>query len=73
MSGTEGKPFAIPKQLVWQAWKSVKANGGAAGADGVTIEAFGKDLKNNLYKVLVFRSFGCCRGLACGLIWGCEE
>ena len=38
MSGLEGKPFAIPKQLVWQAWKSVKANGGAAGADGVTIE-----------------------------------
>jgi RNA-directed DNA polymerase len=51
MSGTEGKPFAIPKQLVWQAWKSVKANGGAAGADGVSVEAFGKDLKNNLYKV----------------------
>jgi retron-type reverse transcriptase len=51
MSGLEGKPFAIPKQLVWQAWKSVKANGGAAGADGVTVEAFGKDLKNNLYKV----------------------
>ena len=51
MSGTEGKPFAIPKQLVWQAWKSVQANGGAAGADGVTVEAFGKDLKNNLYKV----------------------
>ncbi len=51
MSGTEGKPFAIPKQLVWQAWKSVKANGGAAGADGVTVEAFEKDLKDNLYKV----------------------
>jgi RNA-directed DNA polymerase len=51
MSGLEGKPFAIPKQLVWQAWKSVKANGGAAGADGVTIEMFEKDLKDNLYKV----------------------
>jgi hypothetical protein len=24
MSGMEGKPFAIPKQLVWQAWKSVR-------------------------------------------------
>jgi len=47
----EGKPFVIPKQMVWQAWKSVKANGGAAGADGVTIEMFEKDLKNNLYKV----------------------
>jgi len=51
MSGMEGKPFAIPKQLVWQAWKSVKANGGAAGADGVTIEMFEKDLGNSLYKI----------------------
>jgi group II intron reverse transcriptase/maturase len=51
MSGLDGKPFAIPKQLVWQAWRQVKANGGAAGADGVTIEMFEKDLKDNLYKV----------------------
>src|SRR5260370_22667935 len=51
MSGLEGKPFAIPKQLVWQAWKSVKANKGAAGADGVTIEMFEKDLGDNLYKI----------------------
>ena len=51
MSGQDGKPFAIPKELVWQAWKQVKANGGAAGADGVTIEMYEKDLKDNLYKV----------------------
>jgi RNA-directed DNA polymerase len=51
MSGLDGKPFAIPKELVWQAWKQVKKNGGAAGADGVTIEIFEKDLKDNLYKV----------------------
>jgi group II intron reverse transcriptase/maturase len=51
MSGQDGKPFAIPKELVWQAWKQVKANGGAAGADGVTTEMFEKDLKDNLYKV----------------------
>jgi group II intron reverse transcriptase/maturase len=51
MSGLEGKPFAIPKQLVWQAWKSVKANGGAAGADGVTTGMFEKDLAGNLYKI----------------------
>ena len=51
MSGQDGKPFAIPKELVWRAWKQVKANGGAAGADGVTIETFEKDLKDNLYKV----------------------
>ena len=51
MSGPEGKPFAMPRQLVWQAWKSVKANKGAAGADGVTIEDFKADLGNNLYKI----------------------
>ena len=49
MSGQDEKPFAIPKELVWQAWKQVKANGGAAGADGVTVEGFEKDLKDNLY------------------------
>jgi RNA-directed DNA polymerase len=51
MSELDGKPFAIPRELVWRAWKQVKANGGAAGADGVTTGAFEKDLKNNLYKV----------------------
>ena len=51
MSGLEGKPFAIPKELVWQAWRQVKANGGAAGADGVTIEMFERDLAGNLYKI----------------------
>ena len=60
MSGLEGKPFAIPKQVVWQAWKSVKANGGAAGADDVTIEMFEKDLRNNLYKVWNRMSSGTC-------------
>ena len=51
MSGPEGKPFDIPKTLVWQAWKRVAVNGGAPGADGVTIEDFKADLGNNLYKI----------------------
>ncbi len=34
----EGKTHDIPKQLIWDAWLKVKENGGAAGADGVTIE-----------------------------------
>jgi len=46
-----GKPFEISKQEVWDAWLKVKGNKGAPGADGQSIEAFGKDLGNNLYKV----------------------
>ena len=46
-----GKPFEITKQEVWQAWLKVEANQGAPGADGVTIGAFRKDLRGNLYKV----------------------
>jgi len=47
----EAKPFAIPKRLVWEAYKRVKANRGAAGVDGESIEAFDKDLEGNLYKL----------------------
>ena len=41
----------IPKQVVWDAWLKVKRNGGAAGADGVTIGQFEGKLKDNLYKL----------------------
>ncbi|BCG76160.1 hypothetical protein MesoLj113a_73180 [Mesorhizobium sp. 113-1-2] len=34
------KPFMIDKRLVYEAYKAVKSNGGAAGVDGQTIEAF---------------------------------
>jgi RNA-directed DNA polymerase len=47
----EAKPYAIPKQLVWDAYQRVKANRGAAGVDGESLAAFEQDLKNNLYKV----------------------
>jgi RNA-directed DNA polymerase len=46
-----GKPFAISKWEVWDAYRQVKANQGAAGVDGCTIEEFESDLKNNLYKI----------------------
>jgi len=36
----QGKSHDISKQVVWDAWLKVKENGGAAGADGVTIERF---------------------------------
>jgi RNA-directed DNA polymerase len=48
---SSAKPFAISKREVWEAYEQVKANNGAPGADGVTLEAFEKDLKRNLYKI----------------------
>ena len=47
----EAKPYPIPKQLVWEAYRRVKANRGAAGVDGESLTAFEKNLKDNLYKV----------------------
>ena len=44
------KPYDIPKREVWEAYKKVKANQGAAGVDGQTIADFEADLGNNLYK-----------------------
>ncbi len=51
MSGQTTKSFDISKQLVWEAYRRVAANKGAAGVDGVSVEVFEKDLKNNLYKI----------------------
>ena len=47
----EAKPYVISKQVVWEAYLKVKANHGAAGVDGQSIEAFEMDLKGNLYKI----------------------
>ena len=49
--GLQGKSHDIPKQLIWAAWLKVKENGGAAGADGVTIEQFETRLADNLYRL----------------------
>ncbi len=46
-----GRSFDISKQEVWQAYLKVRANKGAPGVDGVSLEGFDKDLKNNLYKI----------------------
>jgi len=45
------KPFCIAKREVWEAYKQVKANRGAAGVDGQSIEDFDRDLGKNLYRI----------------------
>src|SRR5262245_19780737 len=47
----KAKPFDIPKREVWEAFKRVKANQGAAGVDAQSIAEFEVDLSNNLYKL----------------------
>jgi retron-type reverse transcriptase len=47
----DAKPFDISKREVWEAYKKVKANKGAAGVDGQSIEEFEAGLSNNLYKL----------------------
>jgi RNA-directed DNA polymerase len=47
----EAKPFKIPKREIWEAFKRVKANQGAAGVDGQSIAAFEANLTGNLYKL----------------------
>jgi RNA-directed DNA polymerase len=48
---SKAKPFGISKRRVWEAYQWVRANKGAAGVDGESIEEFEKNLKNNLYKL----------------------
>lgn len=45
------KPFEISKQLVWEAFQRVKANGGSPGVDEERIEEFEARLGNNLYQI----------------------
>ena len=47
----KAKPFDIPKREVWEAFKKVKVNQGAAGVDGQSVADFEADLSNNLYKL----------------------
>jgi RNA-directed DNA polymerase len=48
---SEAKPFGISKWEVWEAYKRVKANQGAAGVDEQSIADFEKRLQDNLYKI----------------------
>ena len=45
------KPYSIPKNLIYEAYKRVRANKGSAGVDRQSLEDFEINLKNNLYKL----------------------
>ena len=47
----KAKPFDISKHAVWEAYKHVRANKGAAGIDDESIADFEVRLKDNLYKI----------------------
>ena len=57
MSGP--KSFEISKHMVYEAYRKVKANKGAAGVDGLSVGQFEQDLKGNLYKLWNRMSSGC--------------
>jgi group II intron reverse transcriptase/maturase len=50
-SVTNPKPYDIPKRRVLEAYRRVRANRGAAGIDGESLEMFEADLTGNLYKL----------------------
>jgi len=60
-SMSQGKSFDISKRELWEAYRRVKANQGAPGVDGQTIEEFETDLEAFLGEVreqLKSRTFG---------------
>lgn len=48
---SKAKSFSISKREIYEAYKQVKANRGAAGVDGQSIADFEQKLENNLYKL----------------------
>ena len=45
------KSYPITKRMVYEAWKRVKSNRGAAGIDGQSLFDFEASLSRNLYKI----------------------
>lgn len=56
---SRNKSYSISEEIVYMAYEAVKANKGAAGVDGESIEDFEKELKGNLYKIWNRMSSGC--------------
>ena len=48
---SKAKPFSISKQEVYDAYRQVRENRGAAGVDKQSIDEFGENLSGNLYKL----------------------
>jgi group II intron reverse transcriptase/maturase len=48
-SGAETKSIPITKRMIWEAYKKVRSNKGAAGIDEETIEMYEERLEDNLY------------------------
>jgi RNA-directed DNA polymerase len=48
---TKSKTVPITKEMVWEAYKKVKANKGGSGIDKQTLELYASKLSKNLYKL----------------------
>ena len=51
IKGEETKSLPITNEMVWTAYKKVKSNGGSAGVDRLSLQAFEEDLERQLYKL----------------------
>lgn len=47
----ETKSVPVSREMVWLAYKKVKANGGRSGIDQVSMEMFDRDRSGQLYKL----------------------
>ncbi len=47
----ETKSIPISRQMVWQAYKKVRANQGSAGVDGISMKEFDANRSKYLYKL----------------------
>jgi hypothetical protein len=54
------KPFCIAKRDVWEAYRQVKANRGAAGVDGQSLADFDENLRKKR-RIFIESGIGCAR------------